>query len=111
MLALLRSNITNSTFTPTADFFKDINCFLTFLAQYNGVTFYDNSKATYVVHLDASLTGLGGSFADRFADQFMNYSIVHLEILNIMVALKIWANAGKINKNNSFVTTLKLFKY
>ena len=100
MLAFLRSNTTKSTFTLTTDFVKDLNLFLTFLTQCSGVTFYGNSKPTHVVHLDASNTGLGGSFADMIhgldiPNKFMNYSLVYLEILNIIVALKIWGQCWK----------------
>ena len=64
------------------------------------VTFYDNTNLKYTVHLDASLTALGGSFADTLStlvipDQFNNYSIVCLGRLNIMVALKIWSHCLK----------------
>ena len=46
--------------------------------------------------LDASLQGLGGVFKDMICALplprgFRGYSIVQLEILNIVVALKIWA--------------------
>ena len=50
--------------------------------------------------LDASLQGLGGVFQDMIYTLplprgFKSYSIVHLEILNIVVALKIWAPLWK----------------
>ena len=52
------------------------------------------------VYLDACLTGFGGVFADKiYALQiplsFKDYTIVHLEILNIVVALKIWGDIWK----------------
>ena len=45
--------------------------------------------------LDASLTGLGGCFKDfvyaiTLPLLFGQYSIVHLEMLNVMVVLKVW---------------------
>ena len=48
------------------------------------------------MHLDASLTGLGAVFHNMvyslpLPKGFMGYSIVHLEILNIVVACKVWA--------------------
>ena len=47
------------------------------------------------IYLDASLTGLGGAFGDfvytlHIPKNFHNYNIVQLEILNSVVALKIW---------------------
>ena len=82
------------------EFFKDLQWFLALLEQYNGVTFYDNKKPFEPVHLDASLTGLGGVhgqmvYALDIPKGYMNYSIVHLEILNIMVALKVWGHYWK----------------
>ena len=68
-----------------------------FLIQYNGITFYDNTMIKDTVFLDASLQGLGGVFRNMVYSLplqrgFRNYSIVHLEILNIVVALKIWGS-------------------
>ena len=82
---------------PARFFWNLMTALSTFLTQYNGVTFYANAKPKYTVHLDASLSALGGTFADMvytlaIPHQYNNYSIVHLEILNIMVALKIWGH-------------------
>ena len=57
--------------------------------------FYDNGPVHDTVRLDASLQGLGGSFRDMVYALsiplgFQQYSIVHLEIINIIVALKMW---------------------
>ena len=59
------------------------------------MTFYDHIKPQHTVHLDACLTGFGGSFSNmvyhlQIPLGFINYTIVNLEILNIVVALKIW---------------------
>ena len=45
------------------------------------------------LHLDASLTGMGGIFDNQcyalpISKTFKNYPIVHLEMINILVALK-----------------------
>ena len=50
-----------------------------------------------LVHLDACLTGLGSAYGSMvyalpIPKGYMDYNIAHLEILNIMVALKVWAN-------------------
>ena len=97
MLHLLRINHTKSKILLTADFKKDLNWFNSFLIHYNGVTFYDNKYCHFEVHLDASLTGLGGAFKNMvyalpLPVNHGNYTIVHLEILNVVVALKIWAS-------------------
>ena len=49
------------------------------------------------MHLDASLTGLGAVFGNMVYNLplpkgHMGYNIVQLEILNIVVACKVWAN-------------------
>ena len=96
MLQLLRTNHTAKIISLNNDFKRDLNWFLTFLRQYNGVTFYDNQEIQETIFLDASLQGLGGAFNNEVYALtiplgFQNYDIVHLEILNIVVALKLWA--------------------
>ena len=59
-----------------------------------GVTLYGNSKPKHVIHLYSPPTGLGCSFTNRIYAldipyEFMNYSVVNLEILNLVIALKI----------------------
>ena len=49
------------------------------------------------MHLDASLAGLGAVFQNMvyslpLPKGYMGYNIVQLEILNIVVACKVWAN-------------------
>ena len=100
MLEVLRQHRNKNICRLANEFFKDLHWFLALLNQYNGVTFYDNKKPFESVHLDASLTGLGGVhrqmvYALDIPKDYMNYSIVHLEILNIMVALKLWGHCWK----------------
>ena len=56
-----------------------------------GLLFTTIKNSSESVHLDPSLTGLGGVcvqmvYALDIPKDYMYYSIVHLEILNIMVA-------------------------
>ena len=49
------------------------------------------------IYLDASLEGLGGCYdnyvyALRIPRGFNNYNVAHLEIINVVVALKIWGH-------------------
>ena len=104
-LQLLRDIFNNTKILPTAEFFKDLAWFNEFLSQYNRVTFYDQKFSRIPIHLDASLTGLGGQFGSMVYSLpiplgFMNYTIVHLELLNKIVAAKIWATHWS-NRNNS----------
>ena len=100
MLLLLRQHTHKSHIVLNQEFYRDLNWFNTFLLQYNGITFYDNAPTQDTVSLDASLQGMGGVFKNMvytlsIPKCFKNYSIVHLEILNIVVALKIWAPLWK----------------
>ena len=68
-----------------------------FLATYNGVIFYDHSNCNFQVHLDTCLTGLGGHFGNMIYTlpipmDFHQYDIVQLEMINTVVAAKIWAS-------------------
>ena len=100
MLHLLRASHETTHIVLDQHFHRDLNWFNTFLIQYNGVTFYDNHVVQYTVHLDASLQGLGGVcqnmvYALPIPLGFMQYSIVHLEILNLVVAIKLWASVWR----------------
>ena len=95
MLQLLRDHAHSSKILLDAEFHKDLNWFLTFLTSFNGVTIYDICPISDYIYLDACLTGLGGCFKNPvyiipLPLGFEHYSIVHLEMLNIVVALKIW---------------------
>ena len=98
MLQVLRENHANKHISLTVDFGKDLNWFNTFLCSYNGITFYDNKPVQAIIALDASLTGLGAVFHNMvyalpLPSGHLNYNITQLEMLNIMVALKIWGQA------------------
>ena len=96
MLQMLRNNVQSRKILITPDFRKDLPWFNQFLTQYNGVTYYDTNYCHTEVHLDACLSGLGASFESMvyalpIPKNHNNYNIVHLELLNIVVALKVWA--------------------
>ena len=87
---------TQKIVTLSPEFFRDLNWFCTFLKQFNGVVYYDPRPIQAELHLDACLTGMGGIFENQcyalpIPKDFHQYSIVHLEMLNIVVALKVWA--------------------
>ena len=106
MLQILRSQGHNDKFIFTCSFHKDLNWFNTFLTQYNGVTYFDNKSVDYTIHLDASLQAMGGLFGHMVyalpqSGKFPDVHIAQLEMLNVIVALKVWATAWKNNKNSS----------
>ena len=98
MLTLLRKNGHRNKITLDRDFFKDLNWFLTFLPQFNGITCINKTviPEDHTLHVDASLTGLGGVWSNRvYASPiiqltYFDLKIVHLEMLNILVALRKW---------------------
>ena len=105
MLALLRKNHDNNHIKLTQEFARDLNWFVVFLKTYNGITYYDTRNIHDTIFLGASLTGLGGCFNQiiytiPFPRGYKGYNINHLEMLNVMVALKIWGPCWE-NKNIS----------
>ena len=62
MLHLLRNNHDCRTIHLDKDFHQDLNWFVTFLTQYNGVTFYDIQEVQETIVLDTCLQGLGELF-------------------------------------------------
>ena len=108
MLQLLRDNVHIRKILITPEFRKDLAWFNQFLSQYNGVTYYDTNYCHTEVHLDACLSGLGASFESMvyalpIPRNYKNYNIVHLELLNIVVALKVWAVHWENKKIKSIV--------
>ena len=96
ILALLRNNHAVDKILLDQPFFQDLSWFNTFLTNFNGVTYYDKKFPTDQVYLDACLTGLGGHYGSMIYALdiplgYGNYDICHLEMLNIVVASKLWA--------------------
>ena len=97
MLELLRDNYDIKKILLTKEFFLDLGWFDAFRTYYNGVTYYHQTTCHSDMHLHTSLTGLGGVYGNMVYSLplprgYMGYNIVQLEILNIVVACKIWAN-------------------
>ena len=95
MLQLLRDNHNSNNISLNEDFHRDLNWFSVFLNSCNGITVYDLKPTPNVIYLDASLKDQGGCFnnlvyALPIPQGFMNYTIVHLEMVNVIVALKLW---------------------
>ena len=76
-------------------FHRDLKWFNQFLTVFNGTTFFDYRKCDATFEIDACLEGLGGRFNNEVYHVpiklgYKNYNICHLEMVNILVALKIW---------------------
>ena len=95
ILALFRSHTSGKRIRLTGEFYQDFDWFIVFFPHFNGVTYIpknpiDENQSLY---LDACLTGIGAIWRDRvYATPVIQIpdftlTIVHLEMLNIVVAL------------------------
>ena len=105
MLQVLRSYSNSSRFTLADDFYKDLCWFYTFLDQYNGVTHFDNRLPNHTVHLDASMASIGSIFGNMLYTLpvhhvYQHLHITQLEMLNVVVAFKVWATFWQDKKLN-----------
>ena len=83
----------------TEDIRKDLRWFLHFTPKFNGTTTFDHTPPPLAntIAIDASLHRLGGVWGDHVYSIEIpeeikeKASIVHFEMINILVALKIWA--------------------
>ena len=97
MLALFRENSSTRKITLTLEFHKDLNWFLAFLPLFNGITYIKKPENFDSLQIDASLTGLGGIWNQEvyvtpiFDLYGLDLKIVHLEMLNLVIALKLWS--------------------
>ena len=85
-------------------FRQDLKFFLDLLPQYNGVRILDKENLPYQasIELDACLTGCGATIGGEFYSEAFpqcvlqqEHIIAHLEMLNVVVALKVWREQWK----------------
>ena len=118
MLDLLRQNYDASSINLTQPFKRDLRWFTRFLENYNGVSMYTHRKIDHVVELDACLDGLGAVWKNYvyhlpIPSHYFNLTIVHLEMINILVAIKpfgpFWAQKKVLVKcdNQAVVSVLR----
>ena len=93
MLDLLRFAHGRQKVTLTPDFKRDLRWFSKFLPAYNGVSLYDHRPIDVTLELEACLTGLGGRSGNfiyhlPITKGFRNWNIVHLEMVNILLAVR-----------------------
>ena len=103
LLDVLRSIEEKQTVPVTREAQRDINWFLKFIPKYNGITFFDQKPIDHSIELDASLEGMGACWGSQvYALQiplgYMDMSIVHLKMLNILAALRVWGKAWRNTK-------------
>ena len=103
ILELLRSNYDANSITLNHDFRRDICWFQVFLRQFNGTAFYDHKPIQEVLELDACLVGLGGRCDNKvyhlpIEKHYKNLHITQLEMINILVAVKIFGSSWENKK-------------
>ena len=99
ILSLFRESAGAKRIHLTQEFFMDLDWFITFLPKFSGSSknFKSNIREMNSLHVDACLTGIGGVWNNRvYAAPVPTYvdfhpNITHLEMLNIVIALRLWA--------------------
>ena len=97
MLDVLRHATNPGKIVLSEAFKRDILWFQKFLPSYNGVSFYAHKKVDHTLSLESCLTGLGAVWGNlvyhlSIPSGFRNMSIVHLEMVNILLAVRVSAN-------------------
>ena len=121
MLELLRSAHGRSKILLTPDFKRDLGWFAKFLPTYNGISLYDHKPIGLTLELDACLTGFGGRCGRSInhlpiVRGFRQWAIVHLEMVNILIAIRLFKSLWKGKKvlikceNEAVVSVLKTGK-
>ena len=98
MLQLLRDHHQLNRVILPREFQMDLLWFLKLLNSFNGVVVFRRDPVSQVVHVDATLTRVGGIWGSRAYtaeiphDISSHVSITHLEMYNIVIALRLWAH-------------------
>ena len=93
ILQLLRDNYAEKSISLTAEFRRDLAWFKKFFTRYNGTLIYNHAVVRDTVELDACLMGLGAVYGNyvyhlKTDRGYGNLNIVHLEMLNILLAFR-----------------------
>ena len=112
MLQVLRNTPVGQKIRLTEKFHQDLRWFNKFLTNYNGKVVMDISRPSMEVFVDASLAGVGAKWnenvnASNYPNKFANnLTIVHFEVVNILVALRLWAQCWSHKKIQIFCDSL-----
>ena len=121
MLGTLRNAADPQNIELDQEFGRDLRWFQEFLPHFNGVCLYSHKSIEGVVQVDAFLQGLGGRWGDQvyqlsIPDSFFGLGIVQLEMLNVFLALRVWATVWAGHKvkfqcdNEAVVSVLRYGK-
>ena len=95
MLQTLRDHHDVDHIYPSKGFYQHLLWFLKFLQSFNGVIQFCKDPVAYVVHVDATLSHIGGAWGSRvYASEipFNDLAITQCEMYNIVVAAKLWGH-------------------
>ena len=116
MLELLRTSSKCSSILLTEEFHRDLSWFCKFVSKFNGSTFFVHKNVNHEIELDVCLEGLGARWGNKIYSIPLNIghkntTIVHLEMLNILVAIRTWGSAWtgttiKIHCDNQAVVSV-----
>ena len=91
---LIRSHFGKAHIQLDINFHRDLNWFQKFWPQFNGKAFFVHRPVQATIELDACLQGLGAANMNQvhavpIPEYCHNFSIVHLEMLNILLAIRV----------------------
>ena len=100
ILTVFRKHQDKSKILISEEFRQDVKWFTTFLPHFNGITILKKEpiRDSNTLHIDASLTGLGGVWGHRvystpiYPISDFELKIVHLEMFNILLSLRTWGD-------------------
>ena len=104
MIECMKDTPMSGSHSLSSGFKQDVKFFLALLPLINGVKIMDKSLlvAKERIELDACLSGCGAWCSDRFYSRTFpefilkeNHPIAHLEMLNLVIAIKLWAKWWK----------------
>ena len=103
LLEVLRQMHDKNQVPLTTEAQRDINWFVKFVPTFNGVTIFDHRPISFDIELDACLQGIGARCGIQVYTLplplgYLNFNIAHLEMLNILVALRVWNHCWKTKK-------------
>ena len=98
ILQVYRSHHDCRKINPPTEFYLDIWWFINFLQTFNGIRVFSRIPVQHTVHVDATLTHVGGVWGSRayslpLPDLIQGLvPITQAEMFNIVVALQMWAH-------------------
>ena len=105
ILQFMRSLPATCRASLDAGFYKDINWFCQFFDTYNGITkIHCSNQESLNFYVDASMTAIGAFFNNRVYHASIPpaytgiLSIVHYEMVNVMVAFRTWGSSWENKK-------------